>query len=391
MLTLLLVIIYISFISLGLPDPLLGSAWPAIHGDLGIPMAFAGVASMIVSCGTVVSSLLSVRVIKRFGTGLTTAVSVAMTAGALLGFSAAPSFFWLCLLAVPLGLGAGAVDAALNNFVALHYKARHMSWLHCFWGIGATAGPAVMALCISGSGGWRTGYRTIGILQVVLVAVLVLSLPLWKKAVAAPGEEAEEETKTLSLCRVFRVPGAKPVLLGFLCYCAVETTTNLWASSYAVSCGTDSATAAGWSSLFFLGITLGRLASGFLSIKWSSPAMIRLGQGLALLGVVLLALPLSLWRVPVALCLLGTGCAPIYPSMLHQTPQVFGKGLSQAMMGIQMACAYIGSTFMPPLFGALAGAAGVKLLPFFLLFFLAAMIFASEATGKRLSGVKKAV
>lgn len=386
MMTALLVLIYVAFISLGLPDSLLGSAWPAMQKSLGAPLSFAGVISMIVSCGTVVSSLLSARLLARFGTGRVTLVSVAMTAGALLGFALSPSVWWLCLCAVPLGLGAGSVDAGLNNFVALHYEARHMSWLHCFWGVGATVGPMVMAFWINRDNNWHGGYLTIGLLQAALVAVLLFSLPLWKRAEAPASGEGEEEEPVvvLPLSKVFRIPQAKMALLGFFCYCATESTANLWASSYAAAgYGVDEHTAASWSSLFFLGITLGRLLSGFVSIKLSSPALIRVGQALALLGILLLAAPLPLWRIPVALCLLGGGCAPIYPAMLHQTPQVFGKGLSQAMMGVQMACAYVGTTLVPPLFGALAGAVDVRLFPVCLLVFLGLMFLGTERVRRR--------
>lgn len=350
-------------------------------------MSFAGMISMIVSCGTVVSSLLSARLLARFGTGRVTLVSVAMTAGALLGFAVSPSVWWLCLCAVPLGLGAGSVDAGLNNFVALHYKARHMSWLHCFWGIGATVGPMVMAFWIQQNNNWQGGYLTIGLLQTVLVVILAVSLPLWKRAEAPQGEENEEAVVALSLKKVFQIPRAKAALLGFFCYCAVETTTNLWASSYAVTgYGVDEHTAASWSSLFFLGITVGRLLSGFVSMKLDSPSLIRVGQALALCGVALLLLPLPVWRIPVALCLIGGGCAPIYPAMLHQTPQVFGKKISQAMMGVQMVCAYVGTTVVSPVFGLLAEALDVRLLPLYLLVFLALMILGTE----RVCSYKKA-
>lgn len=258
MFTALLVIIYVSFISLGLPDSLLGSAWPAIQKSLEAPLPFAGVISMIVSCGTVISSLMSTRVIRRFGTGRVTLVSVAMTAFALLGFSFAPQVGWLCLLAVPLGLGAGSVDAGLNNFVALHYQAKHMSWLHCFWGIGATAGPIVMAFWIDRNNNWHAGYRTIGLLQAALVAVLLFSLPLWKKVPSPQEEEGEEAVVALPLRQVFRLPKAKGALQGFFCYTAVEVTANLWTSSYAVKgFGVSEDTAAGWSSLFFWASPLG--------------------------------------------------------------------------------------------------------------------------------------
>lgn len=385
MFTALLVIIYIAFISLGLPDSLLGSAWPAMHVTLSAPLSFAGAISIIISCGTVVSSLMSARVISRFGTGRVTLVSVAMTAAALLGIAFAPSVWWLCLCAIPLGLGAGSVDAGLNNFVALHYQAKHMSWLHCFWGIGATTGPIVMAFWLDRGSNWQGGYLTIGLLQVALVVALFLSLPLWKKVSASVGENGKEEepVTALPLRKVFQIPRAKAALLGFFCYCAVEVTANLWASSYAVTgFGVGKHTAAGWSSLFFLGITVGRLLSGFAAIKLSSPVLIRVGQAVTLLGILCLPLPLPLWRIPVGLCLVGMGCAPIYPAMLHQTPDIFGKRLSQAMMGVQMACAYVGTTLVPPAFGVLASAVDIRLFPVFLLVFLGLMILGTEKVYK---------
>lgn len=391
MLTGLLIIIYISFISLGLPDSLLGAAWPAIHTGLGAPLSLAGLVAMVVSCGTVISSLLSTRLIKRLGTGVVTVVSVAMTAGALLGFSFAPSVIWLCVFAIPLGLGAGSVDAALNNYVALHYAARHMSWLHCFWGIGATAGPAVMAFWISGGNNWQAGYRTIGIFQCLLVVTLIISMPLWKKvSMLRAGEAGEEEVSDLPLKKVLSVPGAVFALMGFFCYCGLESTANLWASSYAVAgFGINPEVAAGWSSLFFLGITIGRLASGFLSIKIKTPVMIRLGEGLILLGIIIMLLPVPAVKIPIALCLIGGGCAPVFPSMLHQTPQVFGKRISQAMMGVQMACAYVGATFMPPVFGLLTDLVGIRLLPVYLLVFLALMTVGTEVIRKRFTAQAK--
>lgn len=282
------------------------------------------------------------------------------------------------------------MDAALNNFVALHYAARHMSWLHCFWGIGATAGPVVMALWIAQDNNWPAGYLTIGVFQWVLVGVLVLTLPLWKR-VEGLREETQEEVRgqDLSLTKALSLPGAKAALIGFFCYSGVETVTNLWASSYAVSgYGVSEDTAAGWSSLFFLGITLGRLASGFLTLKLSTKRLIRLGEALIALGCVILLLPLPVWKIPVALCFVGGGCAPIFPSMLHRTPKVFGEVFSQSMMGMQMACSYTGATLLPPLFGGLSGVAGMWLFPLFLLFFLVLMILGSEGVNRRRAGAE---
>lgn len=395
MLTALLVIIYLAFISLGLPDSLLGSAWPVIQGQLGAPVSFAGILSMIVACGTVVSSLCSSWLIRKFGTGGVTLISVAMTAGALLGYFWAPSAVWLCLFAVPLGLGAGSVDAALNNFVALHYKERHMNWLHCFWGIGATAGPAIMAFWIAKDSQWRIGYLSVGLIQSALVLILLCSLPLWKKiggrnAAENTNAEAAEvqtaETASVPLRKVLHLPRAKPALLAFFCYCGLEVTAGLWGSSYAVSgYGVSTEVAAGWASLFYLGITLGRLVSGFVSIKLSGTALVRMGEVAIALGVVVLLLPLPVERIPVAFCLIGIGCAPIYPALLHQTPRVFGASLSQSMMGVQMACAYIGSTFMPPLFGLVGQGISLKVLPVFLIVLLLIMTCSSEKVARSMS------
>lgn len=377
--TAILIIIYISFISLGLPDSLLGSAWPAINQELNIPLAYAGIASMITAGGTIVSSFFSDRIIRRFGTSKVTVVSVAMTAGALLGFSQAGSFWWMCLMAVPLGLGAGSVDAALNNFVALHYRAHHMSWLHCFWGIGATSGPFILSLFLAQQGGWKMGYRVIGTIQVVLVAALLVTLPLWKKAAGENGEETEENSKTISFGNLLKMPGAKAVLLSFFCYCGIELTAGLWGSSYfVIAKGIPAETAAKWISLYYLGITLGRLICGFITFKMNNEQMIRTGFCFIGAGVLCVMIaPINLF-LQLGMILIGVGCAPIYPSMLHETPNRFGKELSQSLMGVQMACAYVGSTFMPPIFGLIAQYVNISLFPFFLLILLVIMTISNE-------------
>ncbi len=378
MLTGLLVIIYLSFISLGLPDSLLGSAWPSISAGIGVPVSYAGIISMIMAGGTIISSFMSGRVVRKFGTGTVTAVSVLLTALALLGISILPGFWWLCVLAVPLGLGAGSVDAALNNFVALHYKARHMNWLHCFWGIGATAGPVIMSMFLLQTGGWKMGYQTIGFVQAALVAVLFVSLPMWKKAVPGKDNPAENAAPRPPLGQVFKMPGAKAALLVFFFYCAVETTTGLWGSSYLVaSRGLSPEAAAQWISMFYLGITVGRFVCGFISMKLNNKTMIRIGQIIIGAGAALIFLPSGVLLL-LGFLLTGLGCAPIFPAMLHETPVRFGKQLSQTLIGMQMGCAYIGATFMPPLFGAIAGYAGTSLLPCFLLAALGGMAVAAE-------------
>lgn len=377
----LLAIIYIAFISLGLPDALLGSAWPSMHGQLNVPVSYAGIISMIISAGTIISSLFSDKMNRRLGTGKVTAISVGLTAISLLGFSLSGSFFMLCVIALPYGLGAGAVDAALNNYVALHYKARHMSWLHCFWGVGATIGPYIMGACLTGGLKWSSGYQIIGILQVILTAILIFSLPLWKKS-----NEAEEEGQTqnkVGMGKLLRLPGVKEVLIAFFCYCAVEQTAGLWGASYMVmERGMSAENAAKWASLFYLGITIGRFICGFISMRMSDKAMIRLGQGMIAVGILLLIFPWGNLIMCIGLVVVGLGCAPIYPSIIHETPTNFGAGLSQALIGMQMAFAYVGTTVMPPLFGVLAGSVGIWLYPFYLLIITLLMIWMVEKLNK---------
>lgn len=386
MVQLLLVIIYIAFISLGLPDSLLGSAWPAMYGGLGVPVSYAGFISMIIAGGTIVSSLFSDRLIRKLGTGLVTALSVALTAAALLGFASSQSFWQLCLWAIPYGLGAGSVDAALNNFVALHYQSRHMSWLHCFWGIGATAGPYIMGLCLTRGMQWNAGYLAIGLLQIGLVVCLALSLPLWKAKKGQSGAETAAQ-KGLSLKETARLPGAKAIFTAFFCYCALEATTGLWASSYMVLYKKIHAeTAAKWAALFYLGITAGRLLCGFVTDRFGDKCMVRCGQGVALCGTALLLVPSGNGLTLIGLILIGLGCAPIYPSLLHETPENFGAQNSQSIMGMQMACAYVGSTFMPPVFGFIAEHLTVRLYPLYLMGFVALMFFMVERMNRVRNG-----
>ncbi len=365
MVHLLLAVIYLSFISLGLPDSLLGSAWPLMYPELGVPVSYAGAISMTIALGTIVSSLMSDRLTRALGTGKITAVSVGMTAVALLGFSVSHSYWQLLLWAIPYGLGAGSVDASLNNYVALHYASRHMSWLHCMWGVGASLGPYIMGYALTGGQGWAMGYRYIAFLQIGLTAILLLSLPLWKKR---PTPSTEGSTsKALSLRQIIAIPGAKAVMLTFFCYCAIEQTAGLWASSYLVlHKGIAGDTAARFASLFFLGITLGRAISGFLTMALSDKQMIRLGEGIVLLGILAMLLPLGNGAALAGLVLLGLGCAPVYPCIIHSTPDHFGADRSQAIIGVQMASAYVGTLAMPPLFGLIANHITVALLPGYL-------------------------
>lgn len=379
MFQMLLLIIYLAFISLGLPDSLLGSAWPSMYQDFSVPVSSSGIVFMIISLGTIISSLQSDRLTKRFGTGKITAVSVLMTAAALFGFSISRSFPALCLWAIPYGLGAGSVDASLNNYVALHYASRHMSWLHCMWGVGASLGPYIMGYALTGGYGWSMGYRIIAVIQILLTAFLFLSLSQWKNGNSDEGEQREMTAKALSLGEILRIPGAKEVMVTFFCYCALEQTANLWVSSYLVlQKGITPEQAAGFASLFFVGITAGRFFSGFLTIKLGDTQMIRLGQAIILLGILTLLMPFGLGTSRIGLLLIGLGCAPVYPSIIHSTPASFGADKSQAMIGVQMAFAYVGTCLMPPLFGVIANHITAALFPFYLLIILGVMIFAYE-------------
>ena len=380
MFQLLLAVIYLSFISLGLPDSLLGSAWPSIYPQFGVPVSYVGIVSMIIAVGTVVSSLLSDRLTRRLGTGLLTALSVAMTAVALVGFSLSHSFGVICLWAIPYGLGAGSVDASLNNYVALHYASRHMSWLHCMWGVGASLGPCIMGGALAGGQGWPMGYRYIAVIQIVLTAVLFASLRLWKKRPATSAGPKSEAGKAVSLRQIIRIPGAKAVMASFFFYCALEQTTGLWASSYlTLNKGVPADTAASFASLFFIGITVGRGVSGFATLILSDTQLVRIGEAIVAVGAAALLLPLGAGAALVGLMLIGLGCAPIYPSIIHATPAHFGADKSQAIIGVQMASAYLGTCAMPPLFGLIANHIGIHLLPAYLLLALALMAAMYEA------------
>lgn len=388
MFSLLLAIIYLSFISLGLPDSLLGSAWPTMYPQLGVPVSYSGIVFMIISAGTIVSSLQSDRLTRRLGTGRVTAISVAMTAAALFGFSVSHTFWQLCLWAIPYGLGAGSVDASLNNYVALHYESKHMSWLHCMWGVGAASGPYIMGAVITGGGTWNGGYRCIAVIQVVLTAVLLCSLPLWKgrpQAADAPGDPVA--AKPLSLKELLKVRGVKNVLICFFCYCALEQTTGLWASSYlTLYKGVPAETAASFAGMFFIGITVGRALNGFLAMKRSDVQMVRMGQLVIACGIVVMLLPLGAAVSLAGFVLIGLGCAPVYPCLIHATPAHFGADRSQAIIGIQMASAYVGTSLMPPLFGLIAGHITVALLPVYLIALLALMIVMHEKLLRGLRG-----
>ncbi len=428
MATLFLIVIYLAFISLGIPDSMLGAAWPVMHGDIGAPFGSAGLLSIVASGGTIVSSLASGRLIQRLGTGVITLISCCLTAGALLGFAFVPTLAWLIVLCIPLGLGAGAVDSGLNHFVAANYKAHHMSWLHCFWGVGATAGPIIMSHYISSEGSWRSGYTAVAVIQFTLVLILLFTLPLWKKVAelrqserlaeqsqpnqgasydpTTMSQETEDtsaavsqleldheqtdaegkttassasKTDTTARGSLFRIPGVRFTLLTFFFYCGVETTVGLWGASFLVgSRQIEPGLAAGWISLYFAGITIGRLITGFLTLRVTNRMLILLGQVCSAVGALLLILPLPGVLLMMGLILIGIGLAPIFPGLLHETPARFGTENSARLMGYQLAMAYTGITLLPPLFGLVASYIHIGWFPFVIMAFILIMLFCSE-------------
>ena len=374
MIHLLLIVIYLAFISLGLPDALLGSAWPVMHQEFAVPVSYAGIVFGIISIGTTISSLCSDYVTKKFGSGIVTAVSVGMTAVAMLGFSTSSAYWQLLLWAIPYGVGAGSIDACLNNYVALHYESHHMSWLHCMWGLGASIGPYIMSFVLTKGQIWNMAYRYVGILQLALTALLIFSLPLWKKKSGRVEESQQAEERSLSLPEVVRVPGVKSVMMLFFCYCAIEQTAGLWASSYLVMHkGITEEVAARFGSLFYIGITVGRFLSGFITFRLNDRQMIRLGHGIIALGILTMFLPMGNMAALAGLLTVGLGCAPIFPCAIHSTPDYFGADKSQSIIGVQMASAYVGTFCMPPLFGLIANHINVALLPVYLLVILVLM------------------
>ncbi len=381
----LLVIIYISFISLGLPDTLLGSAWPVMYQEFNVPVSYAGVIFMIIAAVATISSLQSDRMTKKLGTGKVTAISVAITAVAIVGFSITHNFYILCLWAIPYGLGAGSIDASLNNYVALNYASRHMSWLHCMWGVGASVGPYIMGYALMSGRGWNMGYRYIAIIMLILAVILFISLPLWKKGSNGSSEnEVHVQEKPLTFKQIFHIPGAKEIMITFFCYCALEQTAGLWGSSYLVlHNGLQPEVAAQYASLFFIGITVGRAISGFMTIALKNEQMIRLGQVIILIGILAIFYPGNFSLAPIGLILVGLGCAPIYPCIIHSTPEHFGADKSQAIIGVQMASAYVGTCMMPPIFGLIADHINIAAFPIFLMVILVVMFIMYERMLKR--------
>ena len=382
MLNLLLAVIYLAFISLGLPDALLGAAWPTMYKEFDVPVSYAGVITMIIAAGTIISSLFSDRITKKFGAGKVTAVSVAITAAAMLGFSVSTSIVPLFLIALPYGLGAGSVDAALNNYVALNYESRHMSWLHCMWAVGATTGPYIMGIALTGGMHWNGAYLIIGSIQVVLSAIIFLSLPLWKKVNGSSQSQSTQE-KPVPLKEVVKIKGAKEVMLCFFCYCALEQTVMVWTSTYLNLWRDISAeNAASFAGMFFIGITVGRAISGFVTMKLNDTQMIRLGEVIIALGLMMVLIPIEILCLA-GFVMIGLGCAPVYPSIIHSTPEHFGADKSQAVIGIQMASAYVGTLLMPPVFGFIANHTTPGVFPFYLTAILVIMFIMHERLVKK--------
>lgn len=409
MFSFLLLIIYLSFISLGLPDALLGSAWPIMHEELKVPLSYSGSVYMLISCCTILSSLKSESLNRRFGTGKITAFSVLLTALAIFGFSMSRSFYMLLLFAIPYGLGAGSVDAALNHYVALHYSSRHMNWLHCMWGIGASIGPYIMGFVLQRGYSWSKGYFLIGMLQAGLTFLLFLSLGLWKEKeedmndlVKVEMHEGEEGKKAMSFREILRIPGAKECIASFFFYCAIEQTIGLWSGSFMVySLRIDAKLAASFVALFYFGITFGRFLAGIFSAKWKDEELILGGIAILFLGIVLL-FPAGLFSgkrlfgmelrqvfVILSLLFMGLGCAPIYPAIIHSTPYNFGAENTSALIGKQMASAYIGSLSLPPIFGVLAKNFGTELFPFYAVVLGIAMLYMYKQLLKKTKEAKR--
>lgn len=375
MATLLLIIIYLCFIGLGLPDSLLGTAWPEMYGELNVPVSLEAIGNAIITIGTIISSLNAARLIQKLGTFRIVTISTLLTACAILGYGLAPGFYWVLLLSIPLGLGAGAIDTALNNFLAINYKASHMNWLHCFWGVGAMTGPVVMSVFINRQLGWRYGYFTIGAAQMAIVIILLLSIPVWK---AHEETSSGEEPVVLKFFDLLKVKGVKLAMLTFLCYCATEYTIVCWGSTYLVKYReVSSATAASWISMYYLGITAGRMLCGFIAMKINNRKLIGIGLCTVMLGAIILMLPLPPFAALIGLAFVGFGCAPVFPGMISETPKRFGKALSQAVIGVEMTSAYTGVLILPVLFGFLAAHISMALIPYFIVILVATMLIST--------------
>ena len=367
--TALLIIIFITFIGVGLPDSVLGTAWPSIYREFNLPVSLAGYISATVSACTIISSLISSKVINKFGTGVVSAVSTLMTAAALLGYAFSNNAVFFFLLAIPLGLGAGSIDTALNNFVALHYSASKMNFLHCFYGIGVAASPYVMSLALGADDNWRKGYVIIGLIQFGIALIAVLSLPLWKKAKKKDGSDNLTPPKTLTLSQLFKMPAVRMSCFAFFSYCALELCAGSWSSTYFVDIkGLTSDKAAQIAMLFYVGLASGRFLSGIVARKVGRWKIIGISTLILFVALILFVLPLPVFVAAVALFFIGLGCGPVFPNLTHLTPQNFGEDISQSVIGVQQASSYAGIMLMPWLFGILAQTVSTVVFPYYLLF-----------------------
>jgi len=382
-----LLLIYLTFICFGLQDPVLGSAWPSIHEAINIPLSYAGYISMIIAAGRLISSILGVKVIGRIGTGLTSSLSALLLCVSLFGYSFSSSFSQLCIWSLPLSLALGFVDVALNNHVALHYKSKHINWLHCFWSIGASIGPVIMSFYLAGENNWNLGFRTIGIILCFLTVILFAALPLWKKndALIASGGAVSRnaEIKKINYRELFSAPGINHSLIIFFCYISIQMTIVLWGSSFLVmEKNIVPTTAVIWISIYYIGLTSGRIISGFMTIKLNNRNMVRIGYAVIACGIIALLLPFSGF-LAAGFLVLGLGCAPVYPCLIHETPNFFGREKSQAVIGLQMASGNAGLLVIPPLFGKIASLINFKIFPFFLAALLVTSIIMFEALNKK--------
>ncbi|MCX7747084.1 MAG: MFS transporter [Clostridia bacterium] len=376
----LLVVIYIAFISLGLPDTILGVAWPTMRASLNLPLEAAGVLIMVTTLSTAISSFVSGHIIGRLGTGRVTFISCIMTGLMLLGYSAAPSYGWLLLVSVPLGFGAGAVDTGLNNYVARHFSARHMSWLHCFWGVGAFLGPNFMTLAIVQANSWRFGYGIIGITQLSLSAILLISLPLWKVKESHKGDSGQTSDPFIHTLRNKRVWLS---MAAFSLYVGIESGTGVWLGSFLIEGrGLNQITAGVWVSLFYASITVGRFLSGFITHRFTNRQMIRAGLIISGLGAVMFALPEKA-LILTGIVFIGIGCAPVFPCMMHETPRRFGDSQSGIITGYQVGMAYLSGVAIVPLIGLLAGRISLEAIPFCVIVFAVLTLIVTELLNQK--------
>jgi len=383
MATLLLIIIYLAFIGLGLPDSLFGTAWPAIYTELNLPLSYGSAITITCSLCTTLSSLFSVHLIRKFGTNKVTAFCTALTAIALFGFSFADSFLMLCLLSIPLGLGAGAIDNGLNAYVSLHYSATQMSFLHSCYGVGVTISPYILSQIISGDAGWRGGYRIAFFIQLFITLVTFLSIPVWGKIHGKPEAKEERKPKVLSFKELLALPGIKAVWCIFLCSCTIEFICGAWGSTFLVEYkGLPIDKAAGMVVFYYLGMTLGRFFSGILATRLSCWQIIKIGECVIAAAVLVLLLPLPTIFAAVGLFLVGLGNGPLYPNFSYLTPSNFGEENAEAVMGTEQVCAYIGCTGVPAVFGILAQVFGLWLFPVFLLVFFVPLVIATTSIMK---------